>query len=269
MLILSKIILAYRDIIALIGAITISSIFIFSNTNPQVNALRGWVADCQGRIENHLAWVTHIVSALEENRHLRRRNLQLAMENSQLRAAELENARLKRLLEFRETRPDKFVAASVLGHGSMNFTRSILVNTGTDEGIQKDMPVVTDAGLVGKVIVAGDYSSVIQLLTDLNFSAGARIQRTREVGLITWRSGSLCQLDMVPKSADVQVGDLIVTRGNRSIYPPDIPIGRVTAVSDDDPGLFKRVTVRPAVNLNILEEVFIIIDNNPVEFTLR
>ena len=74
---------------------------------------------------------------------------------------------------------------------------------------------------------------------------------------------------MLPKSADVQIGDLVVTQGDRSLYPPDIPIGTVIEVSNDEPGLFKRVLIRPTVRLTILEEVFVMVIQEPPEFTLR
>jgi len=114
------------------------------------------------------------------------------------------------------------------------FELSVTIDKGADDGIREGMPVVTGAGLVGRVQLVTDRRSVIQLIVDPRFSVGARHVPTQGLGLIEGRGSGRPLSFVVPGDVEVGVGDLLETSGlDRSLYPPDVPIGRIIALDPE------------------------------------
>lgn len=216
-----------------------------------------------------LSWLSHIkrysvnlraVSA--ENEQLRRQNLSLSLRNQRLQELMLENLRLRRLLGLKRHSDYRFVAANVIGFGQEETVRSLILDVGTDNGISKNMPVVTDKGLVGKILFAEKRQSVAQILLDRHSLVSARLQKTREVGMISWSGNFWLDLNYIPREVAVEPGELVVTSGLSRIYPPGIKIGIVAEVTVNQYELFKNIKVKPAVNFNNLEQVFVLMTHD-------
>jgi rod shape-determining protein MreC len=118
--------------------------------------------------------------------------------------------------------------------------------------------VVTHRGVVGRITEVSSYTSKVLLITDMNSSVDALIQRTRARGVVEGRGSSLCELRYVAGSDDVSVGDLVVTSGLCGIFPKGLPIGTVKDVEKDSFGLFQQIELVPSVELNKLEEVSVL-----------
>lgn len=256
---LSRILLYYKEYFVLLLSIILSLSLMFSSESRQVAVLQQSVSMFTENVQSRLMWFTLIFSALEENRKLRQENLRLAYANAQLNQANLENLRLRRMLGFKERVPLAFVPAKVIAHTTYQFTRSIKVDVGAKDGIRKNMAVVTNRGLVGKVITVFPTSVIVQLLTDVNCSVSAKILDERIVGILIWNTGEEWLLQNVAKSFIITPGDTVLTSGYSEIYPANFPIGTVTGISDTKPGLFKEILVQSFVDFNRLEEVFIVI----------
>ena len=138
----------------------------------------------------------------------------------------------------------------------------IVIDRGTLNGIQNDMPVVTPQGLVGRVVEAGPNSSKVQLILDPRSSVGTIVQRaeSRVTGIVQgdMDNPTMPQMVNIPKNADVVEGDVIVTSGFGGIYPKGIIVGLVSSLKNDDGGLLKIGVLESAVDFQKLEDVMVI-----------
>ena len=149
------------------------------------------------------------------------------------------------------------VTARVVSAPVSNFDLTVELDKGRSDGIEEDMPVVTGAGLVGRVIQASDDRSVVRLLTDLQSSVGVRLSSSGDVAVANGRGRNRdLSVDLVDAGVAVEEGEAVVTSGvAASIYPPSIPVGRITeGRAADDPD-DKVVTVGPAADLTRLQYV--------------
>ncbi|RMG65517.1 MAG: rod shape-determining protein MreC [Calditrichaeota bacterium] len=190
---------------------------------------------------------------------LKEENFRLQLSNQRLREVLLENIRLHRLLNLSRELDVAYVSARVIGLGTERDVQSIILNVGSRDGVGKNMPVVNADGLVGKVIAVTPGQAVVQILLDHNSLVSARLQQSRELGIVSWDGSPWLRLQYIPKSVAVSVGEPVVTSGLSNIYPPGLKIGVVVKVSEDRRGFFKNIRVKPAVDFNRLEEVFVIV----------
>lgn len=146
------------------------------------------------------------------------------------------------------------VDARVVSTSPSNFAFTVEIDKGTSSGVAIGMPVVTGAGLVGRVTEASRNRSVVQLLTDKKFSVGIRIGETGDVGVANG-TGSLSRLtvDLVDPSTEVPDGEILVTSGlQQSQFPPGYPVGRVVDSEVHPNALQQDVTIEPVVDLERL-----------------
>ena len=214
-------------------------------------------------------WFHGLVTARSENRSLRSENEQLRQEYIAARLAATRAAELERLLAFERGPefPKDFVAvnAGVLTRSSQ-FKQEITIAAGTNRGIRKDDPVVTEDGLVGKVSRTTATVSRVTLLSDATSAVAAQDINSRAYGVTRHGAGGGTSLflDRVPKEEVVKVGDVVVTAGTQlgalpDIYPKGIPIGRVTSSGQTDTQPFKSIQVQPYADLSSLDAVVVLV----------
>jgi rod shape-determining protein MreC len=211
-------------------------------------------------IQMDLAWRENLA---QENELLKQENFQLHITNQKLREMVLENSRLKELLAFRNESQYEYITARVIATGTEKGVNTLILNIGTRDNVEKNMAVVNADGLVGKIIAVGSRESIVQLLMDHDCWVGARLQNSREVGIVGWDGNVWLNLHYIPKNIPVRIGELVITSGLSEIYPPELKIGVVVDIEESEGELFKKVQVTPAVNFNSIEEVFIIRTETP------
>jgi rod shape-determining protein MreC len=190
-----------------------------------------------------------------DNRALRDRVEALELEIFRLRNVEEERDRLAAALEYTPQVPGRLRPAEVVYLDHSSWLRTMILHLG-ERPARIDQPVVSPAGLVGRVIeVAGPYAKV-QLITDRAAAASAVVARTRRQALIRG-GGELLELDFVPLQASVLPGDRVLTAGADGIYPRGIPIGTVVEVGEGGE-LFRQVAVAPAVDFAFLDRVYLL-----------
>ncbi len=199
-----------------------------------------------------------------ENERLREEFASYQEQLSLIAELEKENLRLKEMLDFSEDTDMELVTAGVVARDPSQWFNTITLNRGTKHGIEKEMAVITPHGLVGMVSSVSSYSCQVILLTDPRLPASAMVQRSRDpgiMGIIEGYSEEDSRLNFInlPSETNIQPGDLIITSGLGEIFPKNIPIGKVEEVSLDQLGLVKKAVVKPSVNFNRLEEVFIVV----------
>ena len=195
-----------------------------------------------------------------ENERLKAELERLRGVEAQVRQLERENRQLEELLRLKQARPDVAVAARVIGRTPDRWYQEIVIDQGSQDGVQVDMVAVAPAGVVGRVVAVTPHSARVLLITDPESGVGALVGRSGEAGVVYGRGGDSPELVMTlfAADADVRVGDDVVTSGLGPMFPPGLPIGTVTAVGRDPTGLGRQATVRPGAELNRLSAVLLL-----------
>lgn len=203
-----------------------------------------------------------LLNLKEENADLKRAVATLKMENSRLTEALAANARLKKLLDFKESIQAQMLPAEVIGYDPSSWFKTVLINKGVEDGISKNMAVVTSDGIVGRVVEVSRATSKLLLMTDHRSAIDAIVQRTRAKGILVGKVDQRCRLKYVFRSDDVTIGDDIITSGLGGTFPKGLPLGKVSRIKKNGYGMFQEVQVTPIVAFSKLEEVLVITANN-------
>jgi len=196
-----------------------------------------------------------------DNADLRVENRSLKATNHALRDVEREVNRLRLALNYRERDVFKLVPAEILTRDASTWWRTVTINRGKRDGIQGDMAVVTDAGLVGKTTTVSDSISVVLLVSDENCRVAASVEGTREQGIVAGErvAGALTpflDLNFLSKQANLQPGQKAYTSGVGGVFPSGLLIGTVKEYRVRE--LDSQARLLPAVDLSKLEDVFVV-----------
>jgi rod shape-determining protein MreC len=210
-----------------------------------------------------------LVDLHNENAALQKEIEALRMQNDQYRELATVNQRLQKLLRFKATIRGPAIAAQVIGHDPTGWFESIIIDKGKNSGLKPGMPVVNAQGVVGQLVsVSPNYSKVL-LIIDQNSAVDCLIQRSREKGIVKGLTRKTCKMHYVVKTGDVKAGDLVITSGMGGVYPKGLPVGEVIKVSEDPWEMFKGITVKPLVDFEKLEEVLVLLRENPLSSQAR
>jgi rod shape-determining protein MreC len=206
----------------------------------------------------------HLVGLQRENEALKRELQELKLELNKSREANLANQRLRGLLNFKTSIATPLLPAEVVAFDPSGWFQTILIDKGSDDGLVRDMAVVSADGLAGRVIGVSKNHAKVLLILDGNSAVDALIQRSRARGVVVGlgRDNS-CLLKYVQRNEDVQVGDKVITSGMGGVFPKGLLVGSVQEVVRGNSGLFQRVEVEPAVNFSRLEEVMVVVQKPP------
>ncbi len=249
--------------LALLVCTLISIILLFSNKNQQVDSIMIMALQYQAKFQERISGILPITKFDDENRTLRLKNTRLALENSQMREAIIENSRLRELVSFKEMSPFTLIPAKVIGGSSTGFINHIILNVGGKRGIRKDMPIVLSDGLVGRIYRVSEDYSLGHLLLDKNSRVSAKIAGSDVKGILNYLGDGRCSLNGVPNRSDVTIADSVVTSGYSEIFPEGLFIGTVASVDTTTRSLFMDIMVTPGADFEHLEEVLIITSNTP------
>src|SRR5262245_17585256 len=193
----------------------------------------------------------------QENQQLRTEVAQLRVGLQQERALAEQSRMLQKLLDMKMETPLKTTAAYVIAGGASPDFRTATIDKGTGDGLKPDMAVISPAGVVGRIILPTSRAAKIQLLIDRDAAAGAVTERGRAQGVVVGTGTSL-RLDHVPGTADIKIGDRVVTSGIEGIYPKGFEIGQIESIERRS-GEFSAVIIRPAVEFSSIEAVLVVL----------
>ena len=193
----------------------------------------------------------------QENQQLRTELAQLRVGLQQERALAEQSRMLQKLLDMKMETPLKTTAAYVIAGGASPDFRTATIDKGTSDGLKPDMAVISPSGVVGRIILPTSRAAKIQLLIDRDAAAGAVTERGRAQGVVVGTGTSL-RMDHVPGTADIKVGDRVVTSGIEGIYPKGFEIGQIESVERRS-GEFSTVIIRPAVEFSSVEAVLVVL----------
>lgn len=201
----------------------------------------------------------------EENEQLRARIDELTMENRSVEAYLDENKRLRDLLGIQEAMVScQTVAAEVVAYDWDNFSETVVINRGSNDGIALDNAVITAEGAVGRVTELGGSWARVTTLISPRHSMGVRISRTGDLAVAEGDAklavDKSFRLGYISGAAKVIEGDIIETSGVGGVYPPGIAVGRITAVSVENSGTVAYAVVEPSAPLDKVKEVLVVTD---------
>ena len=212
--------------------------------------------------------ITSVRTGLKSLEQLEHENAALQVENRQLRATnqglrdvEHEVNRLRHALSYRERSVFKLLAAEIMTRDSSTWWRTVTVNRGKRDGVEVDMPVITDEGLVGKTTTVSDAISVVLLVSDENCKVAASVEGSREQGIVSGERvieglNPLLNLNFLSKQADLKAGQKVYTSGVGGVFPSGLLVGVVKNFRVRE--LDGQAQLTPAVDLSHLEDVFVV-----------
>jgi len=213
------------------------------------------------------------VTAPRDVASLRTRNTELESEVSRLQTQIIElqqqiseNRILYALLDFARANPEhEYVAASVIGRDPSPFMQYILIDKGSNDGIRRGMPVVTQQGLVGRVDAVTANAARVMLITDQNSSVNVRLQTTQTEAVLHGSQTSDLTVENLPQDVQIVEGDLVLTSSLGGTYPANIFVGQIQVIHKAEGQLFQIASMQPVVSFNALQAVLIITNFQPVE----
>jgi rod shape-determining protein MreC len=217
----------------------------------------GWVRD---------TWRHYFAlqNTTRDNEQLRRENDALKMQITQLQGKAAESDRLATLLSFRRSNADvPMIGARVIGASAGAASLTIQLDRGERDGIRRNMGVITPDGVVGKIVESYPNASQVLLLTDKDSGVGAMLADSRIQSPVGGQGEPLLVMKYVPNDDDVKLGEKVITSGMDRIFPRDLPVGIVAEIKAGNP--FKQIRIKPAANLERLEEVLILLSLRPLE----
>jgi rod shape-determining protein MreC len=218
---LYDIVLLFKEYVVVSFCLLVSILLLALNDTPQIRVLRSYAVVGVGLLQNAVSFLPNYFSLSQENAALRTMNLALADEVSRLREGKLD--------------------------------------AGEQEGVRVSMPIVSESGLVGKIISTSGHYAIGQILLNRDLRVSAKVQRSRVDGVVRWDGGTTLQLREVARTMDVQQGDLVVTSEYSAYYPEGTRIGVVSRAEPIPGSLFLSVEVAPSVDFTRLEEVFVLV----------
>src|ERR1700736_2086646 len=199
-----------------------------------------------------------------DNEQLRRQNDELKMQVNQLQSKAAEADRLSALLNFRQAQRNvPMLAARVIGTSADTASQTVYLDRGERDGIRRNMGVITPDGVVGKVVESYRDTAQVLLLTDKDSGVGAMLADSGIQSPVGGTGEPLLSMKYIPTDDTVNVGEHVVTSGMDRIFPRDLPVGVVAQTKTGRP--FQHVSVRPAANLQRLEEVIVLLTLHPLE----
>jgi len=239
------------------------------------NTFTGSLVNVQFWFSSRFVALQDFFTAPRDITTLRQRNAELEAEVSDLQAQVIQlqqevgqTAILAALLDFAQANPEnRFRPAAVIGRDPSPFLHYVIINRGSNDGILRGMPVVTDQGLVGRVDAVIADAARVQLISDTGSSVNVRLQNANtEASLVGSVTGDV-SLDLIPPDVLVEPGDLVLTSGLGGGYPPDLIVGQVINVRSRDFDLFQQATVQPVVDFNRMQVVLVIVNFKPVDIS--
>lgn len=233
--------------------------------NPLVDA-QTWLATRFQAIRNYIEAPQDVTRLMQRNAELEAQVSRLQTEIITLEQQLSETRILEALVDFARVNPEnRYVAASVIGRDPSPFVKFVIINRGSDDGLRRGMPVVTQQGLVGRVAAVTAGAARIQLITDPASSVNVRLEPSRAQAILIGSITGELSLDMVPQSAEIKIGDLVLSSGLGGNYPSNILIGQIVSVRQKETDLFQSAAVQPVVDFSQLEIVLVIINFRPID----
>lgn len=226
-----------------------------------ISPVQNGITYLQNKISGNNAFFADMNQLKQENQELKQKNSELEQQLRELEIIKAENETLKQYGELAEKyKSYKTIPAYVINRDITNYSKTIVINVGKDDGVEENMTVIADEGLVGNVISVTSNTAKVQTIIDSASSTSAITSSTRDTMVCkgTIDGTSTLKATYIAIDSNIIEGDSVESSGMGGIYPKGIYIGRVTKVTEGKNKIDKTVEVQTAVNFDKLETVLII-----------
>lgn len=242
--------------------------FVSNNFNTLIVTAQSWIFMRFVVIQEFFTVPRDVVALRQRNSELETEVSRLQAQVVQLLNSVSEADALAALVNFSRSNPENsYTAASVIGRDPSPFLRYIIIDKGSNDGLLRGMPVVTDQGLVGRVDAVINRAARVQLITDTSSAVNIRLEKAKKEAILSGTVSGDLVLDLVPQDVSLEPGDLVLTSGLSGGYPADLIIGQVANARKRDSDLFQEAVIQPVVDFTKLKIVLIITDFRPIDIS--
>lgn len=260
--------------VAFLGIIFLSlkgnSNFISSGVGSVISPLQKIIYNANDKLKESFDFFINFSKVKQENKELAAKNAELENQLIEYNRMKDENTRLREMFNYSEAHQNyNYLGCNIVGYSGGNISNGYIIDKGTNDGLKKDMIIITSVGLVGKITKADTNFSIVQTIMNENIAVAAMVESTRQTtgilqGGVNSKNEKLVTLSNIPMDSEIKEGDVILTSGLGGMYPKEIRIGEVISIDIDSVGLMKKALVRPYVDFDKLDGVFVVVPKEEI-----
>ena len=247
----------FKEYFLLVILIVISLSFLASNEKPEVKKIRTFALGSFAAVNNLLNFFNGVFSTDPSIDLLKEENAKLMLELNRLRKQGVENQNLRNMLSVPDTSKYDLIAADVISKLVNKIQGNIILNKGSDDGIEVGMPVLNSNGLVGIIADVTDNFSVTKTLFNSSLNIAVTVQNINVDGVLSW-NGSELIIKNIPTTYEIKVGEKVETSDFSTLLPPNIPIGVISKKESLALGLLHTIYVKPFADIRSVSNVFVL-----------
>ena len=252
----------YQEKITLAFCLIVSLLLIFNNDsdlikNAKINSLNSF-----SFLYQPFNWLDNQLFLNKKLEVLSSENLRLSLENQVLKVHETENIRYREFLNFKRRENLDFVGADVISKGVTANMSSIIINRGSNDGVSKNLPVLSSSGVIGKITAVSSSTSEVQLISDVNFRLSVKIAPDEVEGIMRWIRKDICEIAELKKISDIEIGDIVLTSNLSTYFPPNLPVGEVVSIFEKSDSSNRIVTMKLFSDLSTINQLFVLLNED-------
>lgn len=260
--------------VAFLGIIIFSlksnSSVISSGVGSVISPLQKIIYNANDKLKESFDFFINFSKVKQENEELVAKNAELENKLVEYNRMKDENTTLREMFDYSQANQNyNYLGCNIVGYSGGNISNGYVIDKGTNYGVKKDMIVITPQGLVGKVTKSESSYSIVQTILNENIAVASMVESTRETtgilqGATDNKNKNLTVLSNIPIDSEIKEGDVILTSGLGGMYPKEIRIGEVISVEVDTVGIMKKAVVKPYVDFNKLEGLFVVVPKEEI-----
>ncbi|WP_294389293.1 rod shape-determining protein MreC [uncultured Clostridium sp.] len=260
--------------VAFLGIIAFSlksnSNIISSGVGSVISPLQKIIYNANDKLKGSFEFLVNFSKVKQENEELAKKNAELENKLIEYNRMKDENTRLREMFDYSQAHENyNYLGCNIVGYSGGDISNGYIIDKGINDGVKKDMIVITPAGLVGKVTKSESNYSIVQTILNENIAVASMVESTRETtgilqGATDNKNKNSTILSNIPIDSEIKEGDIILTSGLGGMYPQEIRIGEVISVDVDSVGIMKKAIVKPYVDFNKLEELFVVVPKEEI-----
>ena len=260
--------------VAFLGIIIFSlknnSNIISSGVGSVISPLQKIIYNANDKLKESFDFFINFSKVKKENEELAAKNAELENKLIEYNRMKDENTTLREMFDYSQANENyNYLGCNIVGYSGGNISNGYIIDKGINDGVKKGMIVITPAGLVGKVTKSESSYSIVQTILNENIAVASMVESTRETtgilqGATDNKNKNLTILSNIPIDSEIKEGDVILTSGLGGMYPQEIRIGEVISVEVDSVGIMKKAIVKPYVDFNKLEGLFVVVPKEEI-----
>lgn len=216
------------------------------------------------KIKNEIQYIFGFLDIRKENNSLKEENIKLQNELVEYSTLKSENEEFRKILEFKNQRSEyNYIGANIIGISGGDYLNGYIIDKGKDSNLAKDMIIICGDGLVGKITEVHSNWSKIETLINENIAVAGKVVSTQDNGIVKgYRNNKgidMAKIEQLPIESEIKAGDIITTSILGRCYPDGIRIGEVIDVQEDKVKVMKTAIIKPYVNYDKLQSIFVVV----------